>query len=171
MQICMFYSMNGYMPYHFARLGASVAEFGFLYAMISVGYFFGNLLNRFYGPRLSLGGWVLLGSWISLIVLAVIWALDASELLSPALLSFLLSLLGFSHGILIANAIIKSLQGSGQQKGSASGIGSAMHMTIGAISGSIIISLGGASIFWVCLGVNALMAASSIVAAQKALKI
>ena len=171
MQIGMFYSMNGYMPYHFARLGASVAEFGFFYAMVSVGYFFGNLVNRFYGPRLSLGGWVLFGSWITLIVLPIIWALDASAMLSPALLSFLLSLIGFSHGILVANAITISLQGSGQHKGSASGIGSAMHMVIGAISGSIIISLGGASIFWICIAINTLMAAASIVAAQKALKI
>ena len=170
MQIGMFYAMNGYMSYHFVRLGASVTEFGFYYAAISFGYLIGNLVNRRLGHRLSLGQWVYYGSYLTLFVLIVIWIFDHNASLTPALLSFLLSLIGFSHGLLVANAIISSLQNMGAHSGSASGIGSAAHMMIGAFSGSLVISLGGATSFAICMVVNCVMAIISIFAAFGGLK-
>lgn len=167
MQIGMFYSMNGYMPYHFTRLGASLAEFGLYYATISFGYLIGNIINRHFGNIMSLGQWIICGSWITLIVLAVIWLGDEASLLSPLLLSTLLSLIGFAHGLLVANAIISSLVGAGQHTGTASGIGNAAHMIFGALSGSIIISLGGATSFWICIAINMVMAVISLWASYR----
>ena len=167
MQIGMFYSMNGYMPYHFTRLGASLAEFGLYYATISFGYLIGNVVNRHFGRLMSPSSWIICGSWMTFIVLAFIWLGDEASLLSPLYLSALLSLIGFAHGLLVANAIISSLVGAGQHTGTASGVGNATHMIIGALSGSIIISLGGATSFWICLGINAIMAVISIWASYK----
>ena len=76
---------------------------------------------------MSLGQWIICGSWITLIVLAIIWLGDEASLLSPLLLSALLSLIGFAHGLLVANAIISSLVGAGQHTGTASSIGNATH--------------------------------------------
>jgi len=169
MQIGMFYSMNGYMSYHFVRLGASITAFGFYYAMISVGYLIGNLVNRKYGGIASLGQWVLYGSLLTLIAIAMIWTLDEMALLTPPLLSFLLCVIGFSHGILVANAIISSMQNMGAHSGSASGLGATTHMLIGGASGSIIILLGGATDFAVCMSINGAMALISVIAAKRGL--
>ncbi|MGC6517529.1 MAG: MFS transporter [Candidatus Puniceispirillaceae bacterium] len=171
LQVGMFYSMNGYMPYHFGRLGASLSEFGFYYATISFGYMTGNLVNRHMGAKMSLGQWVYVGSWLTFAMLVLIWLFDEFWMLSPPLLSFLLSVIGFAHGLLVANAIISSLQNTGRHAGSATGIGSATHMVIGAIAGSVIIQLGGAEIFWICLLVNGIMAVISIWAAGRALRL
>ena len=169
MQIGMFYSMNGYMSYHFVRLGASITAFGFYYAMISFGYLIGNLVNRKYGDKASLGQWVLYGSMLTLIALAAIWALDEMALLTPPLLSFLLALIGLSHGLLVANAIISSMQNMGAHAGSASGLGATTHMLIGGASGSVIILLGGATNFAVCMIMNGAMALISVIAAKRGL--
>lgn len=170
MQIGMFYSMNGYMSYHFARLGASVTEFGFYYATISFGYLIGNLFNRRFGYRFSLGQWVYYGSYITLFALIAIWLIDSGDWLTPWLLSLLLSVVGFSHGLLVANAIISSIQNMGSHSGSASGIGSAAHMMIGALAGSLIISLGGATSFAICMIVNIIMALICLLAAFAGLR-
>lgn len=169
LQIGMFYSMNGYMSYHFARLGASLTEFGFFYATISFGYLLGNICTRHFNHKLSLAQWVLAGSWLTFVILFIITLSDHLTLLSPALLSFLLSMIGFSHGLLVANALIGSMQGMGSHSGSAGGIGSVCHMIFGALAGSLIIGLGGATEFWICMTINGIMAIGSIWAARKAL--
>ena len=169
MQIGMFYSMNGYMSYHFVRLGASITAFGFYYAMISFGYLIGNLVNRKYGSLASLGQWVLYGSLITLITIAIMWIMDEMALLTPPILSFLLAVIGLSHGLLVANAIISSMQKMGAHAGSASGLGAATHMLIGGTSGSVIISLGGATNFAVCMAINGAMALTSVIAAKRGL--
>ena len=169
MQIGMFYSMNGYMSYHFTRLGSSLSEFGFYYATISFGYLIGNVVTRQFNTKVSLGQWVILGSWITLITIMIIWGFNEMSWLSPPVLSFLLCVVGFSHGLLIANALIGSLQGMGPHSGSAGGIGSVFHMVFGAIAGSLIIGLGGATDFWIGMVINAAMALCSIWAAKKAI--
>ena len=107
---------------------------------------------------------------MTLATLAVIWVSDAAGMLFPALLSGLLCVIGFSHGLLVANAIISSMQKMGSHSGSASGIGSATHMVFGAISGTLIISLGGATNFAICIIINITMALVSILAARAALR-
>ena len=164
MQIGMFYSMNGYMPYHFTRLGTSAGEFGFYYAAISFGYLCGNLTNRYFGPALSLQKWVLYGSLVGLVPLITMGIADEMSILTPLGLSSLLLMVGFSHGMIVANAIILSMSNMGAHSGSASGIGSASHMLIGAIAGSAIISLGGATSFWICIMATCLMALASLIA-------
>ena len=170
LHIGMFYSMNGYMSYHFARLGASVTEFGFYYSTISLGYLIGNLVNRKLVAVLSLGQCVLIGCWITLITIAIIWAGDEAGLLTPLFLAGLLTTIGFAHGLIVANAIISSLSDMGRHTGSANGIGAALHMVIGGIAGSLIISLGGATNFWICMVANAMMSVLSIIAIKRAMR-
>ena len=60
--------MGGTMPYEFARLGASPIAFGLLFAMTSVGYILGNLVNGLFVGRLGLGGMAMLGSLLTVVV-------------------------------------------------------------------------------------------------------
>ena len=54
MQTGMYYSMNGFMPYEYLRLGASASEFGLWFSLTSVGYIFGNLINSKYTIKIGL---------------------------------------------------------------------------------------------------------------------
>ena len=66
MQTAMFFSMNGFMPYEYLRLGVSLTEFGIWFSLTSFGYIVGNIVNSkvaskgglekmcFYGTKLSL---------------------------------------------------------------------------------------------------------------------
>ena len=169
LHIGMFYSMNGYMSYHFTRLGASVTEFGFYYSAISLGYLIGNLINRRVVSFWALGKCILFGSWIALFAIGLLWASDTLGILTPFYLSLLLICVGFAHGFIVANAIISSLADMGAHSGSANGIGAALHMLIGGLAGSLIISLGGATDFWICMLVNLIMGALSVLAVTRAM--
>lgn len=164
LHVAVFYSMNGYMPYHFTRLGASLAEFGLYYSVVSLGYLFGNLANRRLSRTYDTDVIIRYGTYLSLLPLMAIWLADSIHILTPAMLSGLLVILGFSHGLVVANAIIGSLQNMGSNAGSANGLGAATHMVIGAIAGSIIISLGGANHFWVALFINLIMSLIALMA-------
>ena len=54
MQTSMFFAMNGFMPYEFARKGVSISEFGIWFSLTSVGYIFGNIINSKLSPKLGL---------------------------------------------------------------------------------------------------------------------
>ena len=167
-QVGIFQAMNGYMSYHFTRLGLSLSEFGLYYSVISFGYLIGNLVIRRAGHHYDGGFWVYWGSVLCVVLLMIMWALDALQLLTPLILSALLCLIGFSHGLLIANAIIASLTGTGAYAGTANGMGGASHVLLGGIAGSLIILAGGATSFAVCMTITILMALASLWAAGKA---
>ena len=167
-QVAIFQAMNGYMSYHFTRLGLSLSEFGLYYSVISFGYLIGNLVIRRTGHRFDSGFWVYWGSVLCVLLLVIMWALDATNNLTALRLSGLLSLVGFSHGLLIANAIIASLKGTGAYAGTANGMGGASHVLLGGAAGSLIILAGGATSFSVCMFITLAMALTSLWAASKA---
>ena len=167
-QIAIFQAMNGYMSYHFTRLGLSLSEFGIYYSVISLGYLIGNLVIRRTGQRYDGRFWVYWGSVLCAVLIVIMWGLDIYNLLTPVRLSMLLSLIGFSHGLLIANAIIGSLQGTGAYAGTANGMGGASHVLLGGIAGSFIILVGGATSFSICMILTLIMALVSVWASIKA---
>ena len=167
-QIAIFQAMNGYMSYHFTRLGLSLSEFGIYYSVISLGYLIGNLVIRRIGHRYDGHFWVYWGSVLCAVLLLIMWGLDILNLLTPIRLSMLLCVIGFSHGLLIANAIIGSLKDTGVYAGTANGMGGASHVLLGGIAGSLIILIGGATSFAICMFITLIMALASIWAAVKA---
>jgi len=62
MQTSMFFAMNGFMPYEFARKGVSISEFGIWFSLTSVGYIFGNIINSKLSPKLGLERMCLIGT-------------------------------------------------------------------------------------------------------------
>ena len=145
----MFFVMGGAMPYEFARLGASPIAFGFMFAMTSVGYILGNMVNGLFVGRLGLGGMAMLGSFLTVVVPAAMLAGNLTDLLSPIRLSALCFCFGFCNGLVIANAMICSMRAAGLNSGAGTGLLGAMQMLIGGVGGSVIIGLGGAETFTV----------------------
>ena len=84
----MYYSMNGFMPYEYLRLGASASEFGLWFSLTSVGYIFGNLINSKYTIKIGLEKMCLYGTILSLIFIFTLIILNLIEVQS---IFFLLS--------------------------------------------------------------------------------
>ena len=79
MQTGMYYSMNGFMPYEYLRLGASASEFGLWFSLTSVGYIFGNLINSKYTIKIGLEKMCLYGTILSLIFILTLIILNLIE--------------------------------------------------------------------------------------------
>ena len=156
--IGMFFAMGGTMPYEFDRLGVSPMEFGLLFAMTSIGYVSGNAVNRALVGRVGLSRMAFFGSLLTLLVPGSMLVGHVFELLSPTVLSFLCFCFGVCNGLVIANSMICSMRAAGENSGAGTGLLGAIQMLLGALSGSVIIGLGGAEDFAVTAGGLLLMA-------------
>ena len=151
MQTGMYYSMNGFMPYEYLRLGASASEFGLWFSLTSVGYIFGNLINSKYTIKIGLEKMCLYGTILSLIFIFVLIILNLIEVQSIFFLTFICLLKGFSHGFIVANAMIGAINSVSENQGASSGLMGALQVGFGGLAGYLIIYFGGANIFLISL--------------------
>jgi DHA1 family bicyclomycin/chloramphenicol resistance-like MFS transporter len=160
----MFFAMGGAMPYEFDRMGIGPLEYGLFFAMTSVGYILGNIINGLLVGRVGVVQMAYFGSLLTVVVPMLMLAGALTGLLTPLLLSFLCFLFGVCNGLVIANAMICSMCAAGHNSGAGTGLLGAMQMLFGGVAGSAIIALGGADHFSVtatCLLIMALCAALS----------
>ena len=61
----IFFSSFGFMPYEFARLGVSPLEFGFWLSFTGLGYFAGNILNKYYAAVFGIEKLIIIGCLLS----------------------------------------------------------------------------------------------------------
>ena len=165
LQAGIFFSMAGFMPYQFARLGAGPAEFGFWFSMTSFGYMFGNIINRRLSQRIRIEQLVVFGTCASMGAIGLMvltWLLEAQH---PVWLAACCGLFGMSNGICIANSMICALRASGRHAGSGAGLVGAAQMAAGGVAGTVVIALGGATSFAVCMAVSMLLVCLSILGA------
>lgn len=165
LQAGIFFSMSGFMPYQFARLGAGPAEFGLWFSVISMGYMIGNLTNRKLSQHFAIERLALLGTLLSMVAIGLMtltWLLEAGH---PLWLSLSCSAFGLSNGICIANSMICSIRSAGRHPGSAAGLIGAGQMTAGGLAGAAAIALGGAVDFSVNLVLMGGLASLSFICA------
>jgi hypothetical protein len=137
-QAAFFFSMAGFMPYQFERLGASPTEFGFWFSLTSIGYITGNILNKRYSKRLGMGKFSLLGcSWCFLSI-SFMFLSEVPSISSPFTLA------------------------------SASGFLGALQMLCGALLGSLIVLVGGDQQFWLALIILLCLSIFSILCCYRA---
>lgn len=164
MQTGMYYSMNGFMPYEYFRLGASPTEFGLWFSLTSVGYIFGNLINSKLTIKIGLERMCLYGSILNFIFISKLIIIDQTDLNSIFLLTLTCSFIGFSHGFVVANAMIGAINSVKNNQGAASGLMGALQVGFGGVAGYLIINLGGAHLFIISLTGIMIMSTVSIFA-------
>ena len=150
-QVGVFFSSFGFMPYEFARLGVSPLEFGFWISFTGIGYFTGNILNRYYAARLGIEKLIVLGCLFSLLSYFSILIMHLNGFNHPLYISLPIILFGLGNGFSVANCIIGGVSSTGNQSGTATGIAGALQMSSGGIIGAIVIGLGGDESFLTCL--------------------
>ena len=150
-QVGVFFSSFGFMPYEFGRLGISPLEFGFWLSFTGVGYFFGNILNRYYASILGLEKLIIIGSALSVLSYLSMLFMHLNGFLSPLYIAVPVMLFGLGNGFTVANCIIGAVSTTGNNSGTATGVAGALQMSSGGIIGMLVIFMGGANSFLVCL--------------------
>ena len=146
-QVGVFFSSFGFMPYEFDRLGVSPLEFGFWLSFTGVGYFFGNILNRHYASTLGLEKLIVVGSAFSAISYLSILFMHLNDFLNPLYIAVPVMLFGLGNGFTVANCIIGAVSTTGNNSGTATGVAGALQMSSGGIIGMLVIFMGGANSF------------------------
>ena len=163
MQTSMFFAMNGFMPYEFARKGVSISEFGIWFSLTSVGYIFGNIINSRLSPLLGLEKMCLIGTVCSFTTVFIFFINNNFLENGPMALSFICVLFGCSNGFAVANSMTGAINSSKSNKGAASGLMGAFQVGSGGLAGFLIIFFGGAENFNICLIALFIMSGISII--------
>ena len=170
MQTSMFFAMNGFMPYEFARKGVSISEFGIWFSLTSVGYIFGNIINSRLSPLLGLEKMCLIGTVCSFTTVFIFFINNNFLDNGPLALSFICVLFGCSNGFAVANSMTGAINSSKSNKGAASGLMGAFQVGSGGLAGFLIIFFGGAENFNICLTALFIMSGISIISSYLILK-
>jgi len=170
MQTSMFFAMNGFMPYEFARKGVSISEFGIWFSLTSLGYIFGNIINSKLSPLLGLEKMCLIGTVCSFTTVFIFFINNNFLENGPMALSLICLLFGCSNGFAVANSMTGAINSSKSNKGAASGLMGAFQVGSGGLAGFLIIFFGGAENFNICLTALFIMAGISIISSYLILK-
>ena len=167
-QAAFFFSMAGFMPYQFERLGASPTEFGLWFSLTSIGYIIGNIVSNRYSSWLGLERFSLLGCSWCLLSIALMFLSEIPLISTPLTLASACFMFGLGNGLILANVLVLALS-SVEQKcvASASGLLGAMQMLCGAILGSLIVLLGGDKQFWLALTILLILSILSILSCHR----
>ena len=168
-QAAFFFSMAGFMPYQFERLGASPTEYGFWFSLTSIGYIIGNILSNRYSIRLGLAQFALLGCCWCFLSITLMFLSEVPLMSMPLTLAFACFMFGLGNGLILANVLVLALSSVERERiGSASGLLGAMQMLSGAILGSLIVLLGGDQRFWLALTIMLTLSITSILLCYRA---
>ena len=170
MQTSMFFAMNGFMPYEFARKGVSISEFGIWFSLTSVGYIFGNIINSRLSPLVGLEKMCLIGTVCSFTTVFIFFINNNFLENGPLALSLICVLFGCSNGFAVANSMTGAINSSKSNKGAASGLMGAFQVGSGGLAGFLIIFFGGAENFNICLTALFIMSGISIISSYLILK-
>jgi DHA1 family bicyclomycin/chloramphenicol resistance-like MFS transporter len=147
LQVAMFFSMSGFMPFQYQRNGFSPMEFGFWFSLTSVFYLIGNTTNRLYFVSRGLERAAMIGCSLCLLSVTAMFATQELGMTHPLSLVIPCCLFGFSNGIILGNSMVGAMSAAGQYAGSGAGLAGAAQMAAGALFGSSIVAIGGADDF------------------------
>lgn len=171
MAVSMFFVLSGVMPYQYARYGVGTFEFGVFFSLCSVGYMAGNIVNRRMAPhfgleQLAFVGAVISGSGIGFAFFAHLFGFDTAILVTAGMV-----IMGFGHGLTVANSVVTSVRAAGADSGSAMGLVGASQMLIGGLLGSLVVALGGDVSFTIAMGAVLIIGMVAIIASYQAIRL
>ncbi len=170
MQTSMFFAMNGFMPYEFERKGVSISEFGIWFSLTSVGYILGNIINSKLTPKVGLEKMCFVGTVCSFCTVFIFFLNNNLGENGSLTLSLICVLFGCSNGFAVANSMTGAINSSKLNKGAASGLMGAFQVGSGGLAGFLIIFLGGAENFNICLFALFIMSGISIISSYLVLR-
>ena len=116
-----------------------------------LGFVFGNILNRHYASILGLEKLIIVGSALSVVSYLSMLFMHLNGFLSPLYIAVPVILFGLGNGFTVANCIIGAVSSTGNNSGTATGVAGALQMSSGGVIGILVIFMGGANSFLICL--------------------
>jgi len=165
MLVGSFFSMNGFIPYQYQRMGYSAAEFGLWFSLAPVCFILGNTINRQYLVEWGIEKAAMAGCLLTLVSVIAMYTTQAIGMQHALSLALPCALFGFSNGIVLANVTVGAISAAGRHAGTGSGLAGAWQMAFSGVAGAVIIGLGGADDFLLaagCLVVMSLVAVFSM---------
>ena len=164
----IFFSMIGFVPFEYVRIGVDTSEVGLWFMLIPFGYTFGNFLTKRFVHRIGIERMSQIGGLISMLAMSALLLPSLLGWKHPIMIAVPCFFFGFSSGFVIANATMGAIASAGKLGGSASGIVGAVQMGFGVLGGSLVVSVGGYEHFesgvLVLIGLAALSTLSSTLA-------
>ena len=138
-----FFAALGGAPYVAAQVFAlSPSQTGVYFAVIAIGYAFGNFAAGRYSVRVGINGMVLAGAMIGFSAMLVLAGLTLAGLSNAKVFFGLMSLIGVGNGIALPSANAGVLSVRADLAGSASGLGGALMMgggaALAAVAGAVL---------------------------------
>ena len=129
-----FFSFLGGAPFiATTMLGVTPSQYGFYFALVSVGYMVGNFTTARFGSRFGNRNMIQVGGVISLLSVVLIVALYQSGHFSALALFGCAGILCIGNGMTMPNTVAGMVSVRPQLAGSASGLGGTIQMGTGAI--------------------------------------
>ena len=164
----IFFSMIGFVPFEYVRIGVDTSEVGLWFMLIPFGYTFGNFLTKRFVHRIGIERMSQIGGLISMLAMSALLLPSLLGWKHPIMIAVPCFFFGFSSGFVIANSPMGAIASAGKLGGSASGIVGAVQMGFGVLGGSLVVSVGGYEHFesgvLVLIGLAALSTLSSTLA-------
>lgn len=139
----IWFTMIGFIPFEYHRIGVDTAEVGLWFMLSPIGFAFGNFLTKHLVHQLGLEKMAQLGGLLSVFAISALLLPSLIGVSHPILIGIPSFFFGFSAGFVMATTTIGAIASAGELGGSASGIVGATQMGFGVLGGSMVVSIGG----------------------------
>ena len=139
----IWFTMIGFIPFEYQRIGVDTAEVGFWFMLSPIGFAFGNFLTKRLVHQLGLESMAQLGGLLSIFAISALLLPSLISVSHPILIGIPSFFFGFSAGFVMATTTMGAIASAGELGGSASGIVGATQMGFGVLGGTIVVGVGG----------------------------
>nr|WP_281400188.1 multidrug effflux MFS transporter [Microvirga zambiensis] len=135
----MFFAFLAGAPYVMIELlGRSPAEYGFYFAMVPCGYILGNFTTGRIAGATGPNRMILAGTIMSLVSIAAMAALIASDFLSPVAVFGPMLFIGMANGLVLPSGIAGAVSVRPDLAGAASGLSGSFQIGFGALVAPVV---------------------------------
>ena len=164
----IWFTMLGFFPFEYKRIGVESSEIGFWFIFGPLGFAIGNFLSGRLIHSLGIIKMVQIGGILTLFAITALLFPSQLNWSHPILIGGPCLFSGFAAGFVMAPSTMGAIATAGNLGGSASGILGATQMVFGVLGGSVVVFVGGYETFehgvLVLMGLAALTILSSTMA-------
>ena len=139
----IWFTMIGFIPFEYQRIGVDTAEVGFWFMFSPIGFAFGNFLTKYLVHQIGLERMAQIGGVLSVFAISALLLPSLLSVSHPILIGIPSFFFGFSAGFVMATTTMGAIASAGELGGSASGIVGATQMGFGVLGGAMVVGVGG----------------------------
>jgi DHA1 family bicyclomycin/chloramphenicol resistance-like MFS transporter len=143
----IWFTMLGFFPFEYQRIGVESSEIGFWFIFGPLGFAVGNFFSRSFIQKWGIIKMAQIGGLLSFLAMTTLLLPSQLNWSHPILLGGPCLVSGFAAGFVMAPTTMGAIASTGKLGGSASGIIGATQMGFGVLGGSLVVFFGGYETF------------------------